>query len=189
MKKTVTLTAAILTVSIILVAGMIFKTGAVGNVEYFSKKKQAMIWSIAKADISYMQNVAARISIPRLNKNMIVLSAPLKYRESKDYPFWVNDTDFPGTQGISLITGRNDTSFSFLRLLRDGDVILLETTDGQTVRYAVSSLVITEDEAVKVNNTQGQKILILVTRYEFANWQTDDDMRLVVIAREVKNTV
>ena len=76
----------------------------------------------------------ARIGVPRLGVEEIVLSG------GSGEAMAFGPTLLPGgarlgERGTAVLAGHRDTHFRFLAGLRPGDIILVETSDGRTLRY------------------------------------------------------
>jgi len=122
----------------------------------------------------------AKLSVARLNKNLVILEGT-----SGDVlslaPGWSRGTDVPGMPGVSLITAPRDTHFSFLRNLRPGDILRLQTVAGSR-DYTVEELKIVMENDLQVSREDGDSVLLLSTWLPFANWQPDG-ARFIAVAR------
>lgn len=101
-------------------------------------------------------------------------------------PGWHEQTSMPGKAGVSLIAAHRDTHFSILRKMKAGDKVSLETKEGLLKDYVVSDMLITNESEVHVPLIDNKSILLLSTCYPFENWSVEKDMRIVLIAKEVK---
>jgi sortase A len=128
----------------------------------------------------------AKIIIPELKQEHIIMNG-VSDRILELVPGWHEGTDFPGKPGISLISARRDTHFAFLRKLKEGDSFFLETQEGKRKLYYVSELSVVQDKKIKVQGHDNESILLLSTSYSFQNWHEDEELRLVIIARESKS--
>ncbi len=78
----------------------------------------------------------------------------------------VDGTARPGEAGHCVLAGHRDTQFTFLRDLRLGDAIVLET-HGATRRYVVESLGVVAETRTDVLDENGEDRLTLITCYPF----------------------
>ncbi len=107
---------------------------------------------------------AARISVPRLGVERIVLDT------GSGQAMAFGPTLLPGgarvgQMGTAVISAHRDTHFSFLREVRRGDVIIVETLDGTRWRYvATGSEVVRWDRFTVGANGRS---LALTTCYPF----------------------
>ena len=124
----------------------------------------------------------AKLTVPRLNKSFVVMrgtsGAVLAFA-----PGWNDGTDAPNQPGISLISGHRDTHFGFLRKLKAGDAIILETPGAGAVTYTVEQATILQQPEMQVSRQDSDRVLLLSTCFPFTNWRPGGDMRFVVEAR------
>jgi len=78
----------------------------------------------------------------------------------------IRGTGLPGHSGNIGIAGHRDTLFRPLQNIRQDDVIMLTTLQGE-YRYRVVSTKIVKPSDVDVLSPDGQEILTLVTCYPF----------------------
>ena len=97
-------------------------------------------------------------------------------------PGHVAGTAEPGKHGNVGIAGHRDTHFRFLADLRKGDVLLLESPEGDLIDYVVSSLRIVDKSDGAILRDQGDDRLTLVTCYPFDAIQAGGPQRYVVTA-------
>ena len=92
----------------------------------------------------------------------------------------------PGAEGNSVIVGRADTHFSFLKDMAIGESMTVETVDGRLHVYSIVDLgVVHARNGTLALDTDGA-YLSLVTRYPFQGKDRGDGlMRYVVTARKV----
>ena len=86
----------------------------------------------------------------------------------------------PGQDGNVVLSGHRDTHFRFLRNVRVGDALALETTDGQRHRYQVRSTAIVDYRKLVLSRSDDR--LTLVTCYPFDAIATGGPLRYVVVA-------
>ena len=127
---------------------------------------------------------AGRLSAPRLGVSAVVLDSA-----SGEAMAWgpghVAGTAPLGGPGLAAIAGHRDSHLAFLADLRPGDLLMLETASGQTVRYRIG-------EAIVVDSTQwrlpqdfsGPGRLALSTCWPFGS-QEESPMRFVLFADQL----
>lgn len=96
-------------------------------------------------------------------------------------PGHVDGTAAPGEAGVSVIAGHRDTHFEFLRDIREGDRMQLQTTDGRWHTFVVSDIDVVDSEvddgiALSFNDAK----LVLVTCYPFDAITVGGPLRYVV---------
>lgn len=105
-------------------------------------------------------------------------------------PGHVDGTAAPGEAGVSVIAGHRDTHFEFLRDIREGDHMQLQTPDGRWHTYIVSDIEVVDsdvdDGIVLLSN--GAR-LVLVTCYPFDAITVGGPLRyLVKLDRLIEDT-
>ena len=117
----------------------------------------------------------ARLTAPRHGVDLVVL-AGANGGSLAFAPAHLTGTAPPGAPGTSFIAGHRDTHFEFLRHLRPGDRLVLETPGGEALAYRVVGLSIvdtreplfTEDSSTQVQPaSRAQSNLALVTCFPF----------------------
>jgi sortase A len=73
----------------------------------------------------------------------------------------------PGAVGVSVIGGHRDTHFSFIKHLKVGDEIAIQTVEGKTVRYRMTGSAIVHAGASGIATRAKTARLALVTCYPF----------------------
>ena len=102
-------------------------------------------------------------------------------------PGHLQGTALPG-DGISVIGGHRDTHFRFLKDIKPGDALYMQTRDGRQLTYRIE-----RREVVDSRHTPLQlpdypaSGLVLVTCYPFDAIDPNGPLRLVVWAREVSD--
>ena len=131
----------------------------------------------------------ARLSIPSLGIERYVLEgsdgAALAFG-----PGHLHGTALPGEGGNSVIGGHRDTHLAFLRALRAGDEIVVETRDGRRLRYVVRDARVLDRRDLWIAGQEGPARLTLVTCYPFDALRAGGAQRYVVSAYaidELKN--
>ncbi len=100
-------------------------------------------------------------------------------------PGHMNGTALPGSEGTALIAGHRDTHFEFLRRLRLGDRIEVETPNGDSIPYEVNDLSIVDTRLPLVLEMAGapfERNLLLVTCYPFDTPVPGGPLRYVITA-------
>ena len=91
-------------------------------------------------------------------------------------------TPLPGDTGNAVVSGHRDTHFAFLRDLRSGDPLEVQTTDGRMAYYVVSGIEVVRNKDVRVLLDAGDDRLTLVTCYPFDSPVPGGPLRYVVVA-------
>jgi len=106
-----------------------------------------------------------RLEIPRLGLSAILIEGddPKTLRRAVGH---VPGTPLPGQSGNIALTGHRDTFFRPLRNIRENDIILVTTLQGE-YRYRVLSTRIVAPDNIAVLNGGDGEILTLVTCYPF----------------------
>jgi len=123
----------------------------------------------------------ARMSVPSLGIERYVLEgadgAAMAFG-----PGHLRGTVLPGGQGNSVIGGHRDTHLGFLRDLPIGSKIVVETSDGKRLRYAVRYAQVLDRRDVWIAKQEGPARLTLVTCYPFDALRAGGPQRYVVWA-------
>lgn len=88
----------------------------------------------------------------------------------------------PGESGVSVIAGHRDTHFAFLRHLRTGDLLELETIDGSVRRFEVESARVVDSAGERIVTAGQPPSLLLVTCYPFDTLSVGGSLRYAVRA-------
>jgi sortase A len=108
----------------------------------------------------------ARISFPTLNEAAIVLQEA--GGEAMAFgPAHVAASPKPGAVGVSVIGGHRDTHFSFIKHLKVGDEIVIQTPERTTVRYRMTGSTVVHADASGIATKSKARRLALVTCYPF----------------------
>lgn len=126
----------------------------------------------------------ARLRVSTLGVDQFVL-AGADDRSIAFGPGLVHGTAAPGGHGNSVLGGHRDTHFSFLRDLRDGDLIEMQATDGHWHTYRVGALAVVDKRDLWVLEQHGPDRLSLVTCYPFDALSAGGDARYLVVAERV----
>ena len=91
----------------------------------------------------------------------------------------------PGQVGNSVIAGHRDTHFAFLRNVRQGERLGIETTSGGRHVYEVIDLQIVDSRTGSLELDTDLAMLTLVTCYPFDALEPGGPLRYVVTAKRV----
>jgi sortase A len=126
-----------------------------------------------------------RLIVPRLDINQIIL-AGASGQSLAFGPGKVGNEKFSNDENESLIlSGHRDTHFSFLRDVRPGEIIHLQTVQGDWLRYAVEETSILDSRTDQLLRYQEEATLLLITCYPFDALLPGGPLRYVVTARLV----
>ena len=108
----------------------------------------------------------ARLQVPRLNQDLVVLfGASAKVMSFG--PGFHPDSSTPNQMGNTVISGHRDTHFSFLSRAKKGDLIHVQLSDGSEKTYQINELrITTPDDGQWLAQTQ-EDVLTLITCYPF----------------------
>ncbi len=125
----------------------------------------------------------ARLRVPRLDKQLIVLD-----RDSGQAlafgPGWTPSSAPPGAHGVSVISAHRDTQFTFLRELRRGDRIAIDSAQGRA-RYRVTRMQVIDSRHARLPAAGSADGLLLVTCYPFDALIPGGPLRYVVWATRI----
>ena len=128
----------------------------------------------------------ARLKVPDLAVDQIVLageSGPvLAFAPGQNM-----QADRPGDGGTVVISGHRDTHFRFLKDLRPGMVINVQTRKG-SIRYQVRDTAIVDSKISKIPVSRDFEQLVLVTCYPFDSLLAGGSLRYLVWAGEALST-
>lgn len=126
----------------------------------------------------------ARLRVERLGIDCIILEG-----ESGEVlafaPGHLSRSAKPATAGNCALVGHRDTTFSFLKDLKKGDVLQLQNIDDAERSYQVVSTAVRNRQDLFVEETV-TPWLTLITCYPFDALQSGGDRRFVVFAREIR---
>lgn len=126
----------------------------------------------------------ARLIDAKAHVDLIVL-AGASGRSMAFGPGHIDGTALPGKPGNSVLSAHRDTHFAFLRGVRIGDALQIETPAGETLRYRVANLQIVDQHDVRVLQSGAADQLTLVTCYPFDALRPGGPLRYVVSAARV----
>ena len=124
----------------------------------------------------------ARLSVPRLGINRIVL-AGANGSSLAFGPGHLFNSSLDEQWGNTLIAGHRDTHFRFLRKLRKGDRIELQTRDNGSVKFRVEKTMIVNKDDSSHLYLDGPQRLTLITCYPFVSDDAGGPLRYLVLAR------
>ena len=124
----------------------------------------------------------ARLRAPGLTKGVIVL-AGASGRTLAFGPGHLDGSALPGTEGNCVLSAHRDTQFAFLRYLKAGDLLELETPDGARHSYAVYDYGVAHKSQVELLRKTFEPTLTLLTCYPFDSPVPGGPLRYVVRAR------
>jgi sortase A len=82
-----------------------------------------------------------------------------------------------------VIAGHRDTHFNFLRYLKLGETLLLETADGRDHLYRIVGMDVVDSRRGSLLLDTEMPMLSLVTCYPFNSDETGGPLRFVVTAK------
>lgn len=126
----------------------------------------------------------ARLQLERHGARIIVLSGA-SGRTMAFGPGHLDGTALPGQAGNCVITAHRDTHFAALRYLVSGDVLKVERTDGNTVRYRVTETGVVGKNETSILQQDGRTRLTLITCYPFDAILPGGPLRYVVVAEAI----
>jgi sortase A len=122
----------------------------------------------------------AKLTSPRLDVSQVVLAGD-SGRSLAFGPGWAESSAPPGAAGTVVVSGHRDTHFRWLRDLRDGDVLDLQSRQGRR-RYAVESTRVADSRQEHITTTDRDELL-LVTCWPFDATAPRGPLRYVVTLR------
>lgn len=127
----------------------------------------------------------ALLEVPRLAVRSWVL-ADASGRSLAFGPGQVGAGALPGMGGVSLIAGHRDTHFAFLRALRHGDTVRMQTAAGAWRQYQVTATAVI-DTALDEQLVLGEgEALLLLTCYPFDSLVPGGSQRYVIRAEPLE---
>jgi sortase A len=123
----------------------------------------------------------ARLGAPDYRVDLMVLEGG-SGRTLAFGPGHVTGTAMPGDHGNAVIGGHRDTHFRFLRDLKLGDLLLVETEERELVDYEVTSMKVVDEGRNDLLRDYGDDRLTLITCYPFDAITPGGPLRYVVTA-------
>ena len=121
----------------------------------------------------------AKLIVPRQNIEMFVLSGA-SGRTLAFGPGHVSSSALPGKHGTAIFNGHRDTHFKFLQNIQSGDSILIEATNGETIRFTVYDMKIVDARHTIIRHDDSTPQLVLMTCYPFDAMSSGGHLRYVV---------
>lgn len=142
---------------------MLFQAGERNNLERLLREGNGEVRKAARPELSL--GLIGQLTIPRLELSVMVIEGTgadaLRRGAGR-----ISGTGLPGQPGNMGISAHRDTFFRPLRDIRDRDLILLTTGQGE-YRYRVVSTKIVPPSEVAVLDADGGEVLTLVTCHPF----------------------
>ena len=124
----------------------------------------------------------AKLSARAGDVNLIVLAGG-SGRTLAFGPGHLSVSSMPGEVGNMVIAGHRDTHFNFLRYLKLGETLLLETADGRDHLYRIVGMDVVDSRRGSLLLDTEMPMLSLVTCYPFNSDETGGPLRFVVTAK------
>jgi len=128
------------------------------------------------------RGLIGRLEIPRLRLSAVVIEGD-DARSLRRAVGHIPGTPMPGDTGNIAFTGHRDTFFRPLRNIREDDIVVVTTLQGEYRYRVVSKRIVSPEEIAVLNAGQGQ-VLTLITCYPFYFVGAAPD-RLIVRAERV----
>jgi sortase A len=100
-------------------------------------------------------------------------------------PGHLSASAMPGETGNAVIAGHRDTHFQFLKDVRPGEVLRIESVHGKQTLYEVTAAEIVDSRKGSLLLDVDTAMLSLVTCYPFDARQAGGPLRYVVTARKI----
>ncbi len=123
-----------------------------------------------------------RLSVPRLNVEQIIL-ARASQGTSAFALAHLDSSVLPGEVGNSVLSVHRDTYFGFLKALKPGDILELESLRNGRWRYQVSAIYIVDKSSTFLLDPTLTRRLTLISCYPCTG---NDNRRYVVVVEEVE---
>ncbi len=130
----------------------------------------------------------SRLDVPRLGVDRIVL-AGASGSSLAFGPGHLFGSPLPGQQGNTVIAGHRDTHFRFLKEIRQGELINLQTLTGDTIQYEVIETKIVNEKEIEYLVSTSINKLTLITCYPFDAIRPGGPLRYIVISRQHTPTI
>lgn len=194
MKRRGALRGTLLALALVLAALGLWQAGGAAYIHAKAFVAQMLLESAWRARMAGIPGAAARpwpwadtapvgrLIVPRLDVDRIVL-AGASGRTLAFAPGHLDGSAPIGRPGHTVIGGHRDTHFAFLRDIRTGDTIEVESPDGRRVGYTVDGTAIVDSRTARLRAIGGGSALTLVTCYPFDTIEPGGPLRLAVFAR------
>lgn len=123
----------------------------------------------------------ARLRLPAHGVDLIVL-AGVSGRTLAFGPGHMPGTPVPGRGGVAVVAGHRDTHFRFLRDVKAGDEILVETPGRPLARFRVRERAVVDARTAVLAGADDARGLVLVTCYPFDALRPGGPLRYLVLA-------
>lgn len=123
----------------------------------------------------------ARLRVPDADVDLYVL-ADASGRSLAFGPGYVTGSAYPGTTGNTIIAAHRDTHFRFLRSIREGAQVLLQTPDGREHRYTLTESHVFDASHSRLDTEGESSTLTLLTCYPVDALIPGGPMRYAAIA-------
>lgn len=127
----------------------------------------------------------ARLRVPARDIDLYVLEGD-SGRSLAFGPGHMSRTAMPGQAGNAVISAHRDTHFAFLKDLRVGDELLIESADASTRRYRVLDTAVVDQSEMAITDDTRETRLTLLTCYPFDALLPGGPLRYMVSAGAVK---
>jgi sortase A len=129
----------------------------------------------------------ARLRVPAHGADLIVLDGA-SGRTLAFAPGLAAGSARPGGPGTAIVGGHRDTHFGFLRRVRAGDEVIVDTPGQPPARFVVRETAIVDSRTALIQRDAGTAALALVTCYPFDAVQPGGPLRYVVVAEADDST-
>ena len=126
----------------------------------------------------------ARLQVPRLNVDLVVLAGDsgrtLAFGPGHNFA-----SAEPGEPGNAFFSGHRDTHFRFLKHLKNGDRVIMETAQGKRISYVVNQLSIVDENDAYLPVDDAHARISLITCYPFDDIVPGPSQRYIVSAVKI----
>jgi len=125
----------------------------------------------------------ARLSMPSRQVDLIVLEGA-SGSSLAFAPGHLQGTPAPGDRGYSIISAHRDTHFTFLRHVKSGEILHLQSPTGDTRTFQVTAIEVVDEANASIPVHGSVRGIILVTCYPFDSLGAGSSQRYLVYAVE-----